>query len=280
MPVENNEFTESCFEDYLKLVHKLTGITISKNRKTMVSGRVRRRLAKLEISSYGDYLDYVKKNSDEEELFINAMTTNETYFYRTPRVWDFVTNDLLASWDNKNKLNIWSAASSTGEEAHTLGIVCEDHKNSYPEFSYKVTGTDISTKVTKIAADGNYKGRAVERFRQIKPDLFKKYMKGDDENGYKVLPEIKSKIKFSNHNLFKTFSSGEKFDLILLRNVLIYFTKEDQEKVLANIHKCLKPEGYLIIGESESLSRINTDFNAVSPLVYSSNQNKKIQEAS
>ena len=280
MKTETNEFTEACFENYLKLVHKLTGITIGKNRRSMVSGRVRGRLAKLEISSYSDYLDYVKENSPEEEFFINAMTTNETYFYRTPRVWDFVTKELLSNWDNKNKLNIWSAASSTGEEAYTLGIVCEDHKSSYPSFTYKVTGTDISTKVTKVATDGCYIGRAVERFRQTKPDLFKKYMKGDDENGYKVLSQIKSNIKFTNHNLFKLFSSSERFDLILLRNVLIYFTKEDQEKVVANIHKCLKPNGYLIIGESESLSRINTDFDAASPLIYSSNQNKKVQEAS
>lgn len=264
----NKDLSEACFDEYLRLVHKLTGITIRRNRKTMLSGRVRKRITKLGIDNFVEYLSYVKENRKEEEFFINVMTTNETYFYRTPRIWDFIANNFLANWKLSTRLNVWSAASSTGEEAHTLGILCERFKSIKNDFEYRIIGTDISTEVVRKANDGVYKGRSIERFRQTCPELFQKYMSGDDTNGYKVLPKIKKNIHFKYHNLFNSFPAGEKFDLILLRNVLIYFTPEDQEKVLFNIHKCLRPDGILVIGESETLSRLDTRFEHVAPLIY------------
>jgi chemotaxis protein methyltransferase CheR len=259
--------SESCFHNYRKMIHDLTGITIDINRKSMLVGRIRKRVAELALSNYEDYLKYIKENKDEEKCFVTLITTNETYFYRTPRVWDFIEKSYLPNLQKKD-IKVWSAACSTGDEAHTLGIICQQHKDKVQSFNYKVTGTDISASVLKKASEGLYVGRAVERFRETRAELFQKYMIGDDTNGYKVLPSIKNNIKFESHNLFRAFEHNEKFDLILLRNVLIYFNKEDQEKVLSNMYKCLAPDGFLIIGESESLYRLETDFESVSPLIY------------
>ncbi|MBN20278.1 MAG: chemotaxis protein CheR [Bdellovibrionaceae bacterium] len=276
--MNNSEIlNDSCFEKYIEYVHKLTGITIQKNRKQMLIGRIGRRMHELKIDKYESYLDYIKENKEEEQLFINRVTTNETYFYRTPRIWDFITQDFLDQWYalHKNRsLTIWSAASSTGEEAHTMGVICEDFRSKNLGFNYRILGTDISTRVLDIATKGVYNGRAIERFRNTKKELFERYMKGDDELGYQVLPQIKSKIEFKPHNLFEV-NKNETYDLIFLRNVLIYFTEEDQEKVIHNMHKALNPDGYLIIGESESLHRINTPFESVSPLIYQDKASKK-----
>lgn len=272
MGFEEQKLSDSCFEKYRILIHKVTGISIGKNREAMLLGRIRRRLEYLELSSYEEYLNYVKENLEEEEHLINVITTNETYFYRTPRIWDFFENKLLKSWNRGRRLNIWSAAASTGEEAHTLGILCQNYKAKNPAFQYRILATDIASDVVKKAAEGCYIGRSIERFKQAKPLLFQKYMSGDDRDGFKAISEIRSNLEFKTHNLFDRFQNDEKFDLILLRNVLIYFTKEDQEKVLANIHRNLSDDGYLIIGESESLTQLSSSFESIMPLIYKPKQ--------
>lgn len=266
----DEKISDRCFASFRDYVHKLTGITIDKNRSAMLVGRIRKRVFDLGLSDYDSYLDVLKNSKEEELFFTDLITTNETYFYRTPRIWDFIENEFMPKHfsENSKLLKAWSAASSTGDEAHTLGIVFEHFKQKNPSFGYSILGTDISSSVVDRATEGLYIGRPVERFRETRGELFKKYMVGDDEKGYRVLPYIKSHIKFKVHNLFNMLSGGQKFDLILLRNVLIYFTKEDQEKVLKNVFNCLSPRGFLIIGESESLNGIETNFESVSPLIY------------
>ncbi|MEO0335599.1 MAG: protein-glutamate O-methyltransferase CheR [Pseudomonadota bacterium] len=256
--------------EFRTFVHKVTGITLDESRSSMLVGRIRKRVIELELKDYESYLQLVKSNRDEETRFTTLITTNETYFYRTPRVWDFIENEFLPKHfqDESKKVKIWSAAASTGDEAHTLGIVCEDFRSKNPAFGYSVLGTDISEKVINKANQGVYKGRPTQRFRDTRPDLFQKYMIGSDSEGFRVNPEIKFQIRFKIHNLFQALSGEQKFDLVLLRNVLIYFSKRDQELVLQNIRKVLSPKGYLIIGESESLNRLDTPFEPVKPLIY------------
>jgi chemotaxis protein methyltransferase CheR len=228
-------------------------------------------MRKLKLETYEDYLEHLRINKDSHESFINAITTNETYFYRTPRVWDYINDVFLPEWSQVNKrgiLDIWSAASSTGEEAHTIGIMMQQHKEQHSGFDYKILATDIAPRVVEHASKGIYKGRSVERFRNAKPELFSRYMTGDDDMGFSVVPEIKSRLVFDVFNLFDKDNRQPRHDLVLLRNVLIYFTKDDQKRVMDNIHKRLKPEGIAIIGESETLNNLNTDFETVSPTVY------------
>ena len=261
---------DRCFMKYIRFIHENTGISIPENRRSMLISRIRKRLRKLTIPNYRCYFKLIEKDKEEKKFFINLITTNETYFYRTPRIWDFIENDFLKKkCEGQSRLvNIWSAAASTGEEAHMLGILCENFKDNHPNFYYKIMGTDISSAVIEKAIKGKYSGRSVKRFKEARWSLFQKYMVGNENLGYQVLPEIKKNIHFKVHNLFNVLSESQKFDLILLRNVLIYFSKIDREKVLAKLHKKLSQNGYLIIGESESLNALNSNFESVSPLIY------------
>lgn len=263
--------SEECFHDFLKMIHELTGITIAQNRASMVEARLRKRMKALSLVTYDSYLKYVKENRAEQSFFIDVVTTNETYFYRTPRIWDYIENKFLAEWFTANPKKVftaWSAAASSGEEAHTLAIICQAFKEKNPAFLYQITGTDISNEMVGRCQQGHYSGRSLESFKSLRPELFQKYMRMQENNVFQILPEIKARIKFSQQNLFKCKPPAEKFDLILIRNVLIYFKPGDQETVLSLIAPCLAEDGKLIIGESESLSHIKTPFKYVEPLIY------------
>lgn len=262
---------DRCFKNFLDLIHALTGITIAANRKSMVQGRLRKRVVTLGLGRYEEYLELVKKDDNEKIIFIDLVTTNETYFFRTPRVWTYIAETYLPEWmfhGSGKTFMAWSAAASSGEEGYSLGVTLQAFKEKNPKFIYQILGTDISREMVGLCSAGLYQGRSIESFSKNKPELFKKYMKDCGESGCQVIPEIKSRIRFQEHNLFKPFASKELFDLVLIRNVLIYFTGPDQEKVLKLIEPRLASSGVLIIGESESLSHISTGYSNVQPLIY------------
>ncbi len=264
-------FSDECFRDSLKLIHALTGITIAPNRKSMVHGRLRKRAVALKLDSYETYLDLVKSDNNEKVVFIDIVTTNETYFFRTPRIWAYLQEVFLPDWISKNpdrKFSAWSAAASSGDEGHSLGILLQAMKDKNPKFSYEILGTDISQEMVRTCQTGVYKGRSIGSFKTTRPEWFHKYMKSQGSDEFQVTPEIKSRLKFQQHNLFKPLVSTQKFDLVLLRNVLIYFTDVDQEKVLKLIEPRLSDTGILIIGESESLTNIQTGYSNIQPLIY------------
>lgn len=265
------QLSDKCFGDLLSLIHSLTGITIASNRKSMVQGRIRKRAMQLALNDYESYLELVKSDLNEKNIFIDLITTNETYFFRTPRIWDYIEKVFLPNWykDHPKKIfMVWSAAASSGEEAHSLGILCQSFKEKHPGFSYQILGTDISQEMVQLCQKGLYCGKSIESFKKARPDMFMKYMIKAEDSFYQVNADIKSRLKFQTHNLFKSQIFADAFDLILLRNVLIYFTAQDQEVVLAKIAPRLSEAGVLIIGESESLSHIQHEFKHIEPLVY------------
>lgn len=276
--------SEKCLSDFIKLIHELTGITIAPNRSSMVEGRIRKRVFALKLANYEAYLKFVKEDKVEQVSFIDLITTNETYFYRTPRIWDYIEKKLLPAWlesHPKAVFTAWSAAASSGEEAHTLGVLCQAFKEKHPSFLYQITGTDISNEMVGLCQLGHYSGRAIDSFKKTRPELFKKHLKHVEAETFEVSPEIKTRIKFQQHNLFKALPGKEKFDLVLIRNVLIYFKGSDQEKVISLIESKLAADGVMIIGESESLSHINTNFKSVEPLVYMQNSSlREVKKAS
>lgn len=273
--IEPVDLDSSSLEKVLSLVYKLTGISMGTNKKTLIQGRLRPRIRKLGLENYVKYLEYLNSNKDEIQIFINLVTTNETSFFRTHRVWEYFNKDFLPTWWAKNPkkiLKIWSGASSSGEEVYTIGICCEEFKLKNAGFSYQIFGSDISSEMLSIAEQAEYSGRSIEAFKTSNRPLFDKYMQ---QNGqmFKVLFDVKSKIRFGIHNLFTLPKERNHFDIIFLRNVLIYFEPADIEKVLANIGKGIVGKGILIIGESESLSSLQTPFKYKLPLVY-----EKIEE--
>lgn len=273
--MQNHEVDETlsdaCFRDFLKLIHDLTGVTIDETRKSMLISRLRKRVRATGLPDFESYLGFVREDRDEVDHFVDNVTTHETYFYRTPGVWTYFRDVFLPEWVEANgprTLHVWSAAASTGAEAHTIGVFLEDFKSTHAGFDYVVLGSDVSSQVIETSRQGLYVGRSVERFRRAQPELFARYMSGDEASGYRASPEIRGAIKFKTHNLFRPLSHTARFDIVFLRNVLIYFTKEDQEAVLGNIHQQMTPGGVLIIGESETLSRLSTSFRPVVPMTY------------
>ncbi len=253
----------------IKKVHQLTGISINEQKKTMMQSRLRRRMRELMIDTYEAYMDYLDKTAGESEFFINIMTTNETFFFRTPRVWEHFQKEFLPEWHKNNPngvLKIWSAASSSGEEAYSIAISCNEFKNAHPTFDFRVQGSDISSDVLREATGGVYAEKSIEFMRRSHPALFEKYFTEKKEKMFEVSLDIKKRVLFQPHNLFTV--KKEMFDIIFLRNVLIYFTSEDQEAVLRNVAKSLKEEGTLMIGESESLNRLDTPYEFKSACVY------------
>ncbi len=264
-----DEMSVATFKIVVEKIHRLTGITINDHKKTMIQSRLKKRMRVLDIASYEDYIKHVDKSVSETQFFINSVTTNETVFFRTPRVWEYFQKDFLPSWfekNPKNTLKIWSAAASSGEEGYSLAMSCMDFKNLNSQFEFKITGTDISTFVLEEAGIGVYDSRSVEFLMKSRKDLFEKYFTKTEDENYAVSDVVKNKVSFSLHNLFGV--KKEIYDIIFLRNVLIYFSAEDQEKVLLNISKSMHKDSILVIGESESLNRLQTPFEFKQACIY------------
>lgn len=273
MSLRSKTLSDDEFVQLSKAVHQITGITIKEQRRTMLERRLGRRLIELDLIDYDTYLNVLLDSEEEQHTFINLVTTNETYFFRTPRIWNYINDKYLDEWYKKSdgrSFKAWSAAASTGEEAHSLGILLESFRRKNPKFEYEIQATDISTSVIKKAQVGLYKGKAISRFREERPALFKTFMTGNDVTGYSALTDIRVRINFDTANLFNLTADKKKYDLVLLRNVLIYFNKTDQAIVMNNVHDKLDKDGLAIIGESESLIYLDTRFEAVEHTIYRS----------
>jgi chemotaxis protein methyltransferase CheR len=251
-------------------VHLLTGITVNEQKKTMLQSRLKKRMKKLSIDSYEDYMKFLDKDKTETEQFINAVTTNETSFFRTPKIWDYFQTSFIPSWaaeNPKRQLRLWSAAASSGEEAFSMAICCQEFQNKNPGFDYVILATDISTEVLLEAQKGIYPLRSVEFLKKSKPALFDLYFTPAEDETFLISSKLKNKIIFSTHNLFTI--KKEQFHIVFLRNVLIYFKGEDQTIVLENIAKSLEDKkGMLIIGESESLNRLDVPYEFQQACIY------------
>jgi chemotaxis protein methyltransferase CheR len=255
----------------IALVRKHTGIAMTEKKSVLLQGRLRPRLRALALDNYGDYLALVERGDDEVPLFIDMVTTNDTLFFRTPHVWDYFSGQFLPGWFGRHHdgcLRIWSAAAASGEEAYSIAMLCQEFQTREPAFRYQILGTDISRQMLVTARAGQYGGRSVDKIRESHPQLFAKYMMAT-AGGACVCESLKKQVTFAEHNLLAALPGTEPFDLVFLRNVLIYFDAEQQERILAKARHSMTPEARLILGESESLSRLNTAYQFEMPLIYS-----------
>lgn len=265
------ELSDLHFTKLQGIIHKHTGITIADGRKSLLLSRLRSRLREAGEPDFKAYIARVTSDAEELQELINRVTTNKTYFYRTPRIWDHFRQVAVPEFRARatmRPMRIWSAASSTGEEAHTAGIALEEVRLAEEGFEYSVLGTDVSSEVIRMAEKGVYGAPAVARFKVDAPDLFRAHVTGDDAGGFRVDDKVRARVKFKLHNLQNRLRNASPFDVVFLRNVLIYFTNEDQETILRNVRAVMPPEGVLYIGESETLSRLEADFDILEPMVY------------
>lgn len=252
------KLTEKEFEKVSKLVYDKTGIHLPPEKLGLLSNRLRKRLRALELETFEDYYKLISSKAGcEEELphFLSAVTTNETYFFRNEQLWAFFKNELIPHWQESRgktrSLRIWSAASSSGEEAYTTAIALKESMPEIDNWSVSIIGSDISSRVLDHAKAAIYNDYAVSRMS--KQQVQKWFDHKDD--GYHLKEAVRKMVKFQFHNLRDKFPNG-RFDLVFLRNVLMYFDIDMKKRVLEVVSDALAPGGHLIVGDVDPIRTV------------------------
>lgn len=265
--------TAEQFEYFRKRIFDLAGISLSPAKMDLLQARLRTRVIKLGFSDYQEYRHYLESlpdDSDEWEIFVNLLTTNKTDWFREPKHFDFIVNKYLPQWmkQGKNHLNVWCAASSTGEEPYTLSLILKQAFKG-TSITYSIDATDIDSKVLNIAQNGVYPR---SRLEQIPPEFHSTgFCVGTKEiaEWVKVKKEIKAPVSFYRLNLIEFPYPLEKtYDLILCRNVLIYFNSETVSRVAEGLFNQASNNSVLITSHSESLQNVKTSWRYLYPSIY------------
>jgi chemotaxis protein methyltransferase CheR len=267
-----NKLTDKTFEEWRKLIYEQCGIYFQDNKKYLLESRLQKRIAFLKIDSFEKYLEYVKYNprkADELKYLYEVITINETFFFRNQPQLDALVTTIIPEIMNsphkinKNKIRIWSAASSSGEEAYSIAMMFNEMvKPKYPNLSIEIVGTDINYQVVETAKNGVYKEYAV---RNTPSYYMKKYFKQEGSNYY-LDPKIKSMANFKLLNLYDqtAMRAMSGFDVIFCANVLIYFDLKSKIQVVSQLYNSLNKNGYLFIGYSETLHGVSKAFKLAS----------------
>ncbi len=266
--IAQGTITDQEFALFQRLIYKIAGISLSEAKKVLLVGRLSRRLKQYELSSFTQYYRMLASGEHPEELqtMVDLLTTNETYFFREPKHFEFLRDQIIRKRTSPATFRVWSAASSSGEEAYSLAMVLAEN---LPNTPWEIVGSDISTQVLAKAATGHY---SLARTEGIPPGFMSKYcLKGvrSQAGTFLIAPELRKKANFYQINLMQpvTADIGD-FEVIFLRNVMIYFDPETKAKVVHNLLPRLKSGGHLIIGHSETLNGITDRVEAVLPTIY------------
>ncbi len=259
--------TDTELAQFRRFIFDAAGITMSEQKKALVEGRLGKRLTVHGLESFGQYFNFLTSGDHPEEVqvAVDLLTTNETYFFRELKHFEFLRTHALAARNRVQPFRVWSAASSSGEEAYSIAMVLADCMESTP---WEVLGTDISTQVLQGATRALY---TMERARHIPPEYLRRYcLKGSGEHQGKLLIErnLRSRVLFRHLNLNVPLPNMGQFDLIFLRNVMIYFSDETKREVVARVISTMKPGGFFCVGHSESLNSISTAVESVAPSIY------------
>lgn len=263
-PLSDPEFVR-----FQRFIFDAAGITLSASKKPLVSGRLAKRVAQHGCASYGDYLDLVanrQQPSSETQVAIDLLTTNETYFFREEKHFDLLREAALAARANRQALRVWSAACSSGEEVYSMAMVLDDCMG--PDAAWEVLGTDISSRVLQRARTGHY---VVERTKHIPGAYLRKYClrgTGTQQGTLLVERRLRQRVRFAQVNLNEPLPQLGPFDVVFLRNVMIYFSTDTKRHVVSRVLGPLKAGGLFCIGHSESLNDLGAPVMPVAPSVY------------
>ena len=257
-----------------RFIYEKCGIKMPEVKKTMLEARLQKRLRSRGIRKFSDYCDFLFSSEGmEQELvpMIDMVTTNKTDFFREPEHFDYLFQRVLPDWCQRHQgpLAIWSAGCSSGEEPYTLAMVLSEFAETRPGFDFKILATDISTRVLDKAKNAVYGEALVD---PVPMALRKKYLlrSKDRSSGLvRIVPELREKISFRRLNFMdEDFGLREQMDIIFCRNVIIYFDRPTQEKLLQRFHRQLKPGGFIFMGHSETLNGLDVALTNVFPTVY------------
>jgi len=267
-PLPNQTMSLQDFLSIREFIYGRTGIFFSESKQYFLENRLNRRLQEVHLSAYRDYLGLLQGAQGREELkqLFNEITTNETSFWRNPPQIEAFQRIVLpeavalAKARGGNRLRIWSAACSSGEEPFTLAMICQEAKDSLLRgMSVEILATDISEKVLALARDGNYGSYTL---RNLTPAQVQQHFSAAGPDNFQVKPELKQLVNFRNFNLvdYANYRTLGTFDVIFCRNVLIYFDDAVKAKVIKGFHDVLFPKSFLLVGHSESIHSFNVGF--------------------
>ena len=273
--IEHASLTTRDFSRLSSFIYDTCGIKMPEVKKTMLESRLQKRLRALGMRSFSQYCDYLFSSTGmEQELvqMLDMVTTNKTDFFREPDHFDYLTQKVLPDWCARHpgaRLSIWSAGCSSGEEPYTLAMVLSEFALSYPGFDFQILATDISTRVLEKAKSAIYPEALVE---PVPLSLKKKYLlrsKDRSSGVVRIVPQLRDKVRFRRLNFMdEDFGMREQLDIIFCRNVIIYFDRPTQERLLQRFHRQMKSGAFIFMGHSETLSGLNVPLTSVFPTVY------------
>ena len=266
--VDVRDLSSESFALLAEFITAQLGIKMPESKLTMVQSRLLRRVRELGLHSVEQYGEYflASSNAQEREQFINAITTNKTDFFREATHFDFLTRVALPSIGTRT-VKVWSAGCSSGEEPYTLAMVLNDYALQHLGFDYAILGTDISTKVLDQARSAIYQESQII---PVPPRLRRKYLwRSRTSSEVRIVPELRRKLTLHRLNFMDDdYRIRDMFDVVFFRNVMIYFDRATQGRVINKICRNLVPGGYLFVGHSESLAGSNIPVHPVHAAVF------------
>lgn len=256
---------EKDFRRFQQLVFEVAGIHLSAAKRSMVAGRLAKRLKALQLVDFTSYVRCLDSDPEERRRAVDLLTTNETYFFREPKHFEFLREQVLAHLPEDRPVRVWSAACSSGEEAYSLAMLLDDVLGTR---GWEVMGSDISSRVLQRARRGLY---PMARIDLMPSGYLKRYcMKGTGQytGQFLVSGVLRERVGFSQVNLNAALPQLGAFDVIFLRNVMIYFSVQTKSRVVRRVLNLLRPGGYFFVGHAESLVGIADGLQTVRPSIY------------
>lgn len=255
---------------YAKMIYEVAGIEISPAKKQLLSNRIRRRLKQTGIADFEEYFKFLKKlptSHEEWDFFLQEVTTHETYLFRDESNWRWLRGEFVPAiqQSGSKSLRVWSAACSTGDEAYTVACCLAEELRNPQSWRVQIVGTDIGVGAVNEAKDAHFSERAM---RLVPKEMQKKYFNQvGAANVWEPNAKLRAMTAFRQHNLLDRLAESP-FDLVFLKNVLIYFNLESKKRVIHNIEQVMKPGSYLVAGAAEGISDIMGGFQRIHPWLY------------
>ncbi len=271
-PLVGAHLSDAEFSQLGAFVERRCGIRVSESKRTMLEGRLRRRLRHLGLDNFGDYCALVLggKAEDEVALMIDEVTTNKTDFFREPQHFNYLTSHAIPALqrEGQRELRCWSSACSSGEEPYTLAMVLSEAALSTPGLRWQILASDISTEMLDRARGATY---GEDRIEPVPAPIRKRYLlrRRDGAAQVRIVPQLRDRVRFRQINLLdRDYLLGGPLEVIFCRNVFIYFRKELQAAILERFCRALIPGGYLFLGHSETIQGFDVPLVQVAPTIY------------
>jgi chemotaxis protein methyltransferase CheR len=258
------------FATISRLVYQVSGIDLHEGKEDLVKARLIKRLRHLKIFGFDRYFKYLAndKSGSEVRAMVDVLTTNKTNFFREPEHLAYLRDEIITGLGN-DQIRLWSAGCSSGEEPYSIAITLCEAISGIEKWDIKILATDISDRMIEQARQGLYDEETLKGMPpQLKRKYFQKAEAGIGHNRYRVVPQLQSMVCFAKLNLMDEWPMRGLFDVIFCRNVMIYFDKQTQEKLVRRFWSLLRAGGYLMVGHSESLTFMDHDYRYIKPAVY------------